>query len=278
VAEDTRDDEPRPDEDDPVAGDLVDELAEEARESRRWSSASFQDEYGLALALFLAVMVLPIFLPDDEWANGLIAGVAAAGALIALHSSRVQRWVMATAAASVVLMVVFVTVGGQDDTPRAIFYGSVGFLLFATPVAILVRISQHKVITPRTLYGAICVYLLLGLGFSFIYQAVDHADPNAFPAVQAGQRVSFTYYSFITLTTVGYGDIVPATDSARSLATFEAVLGQVFLVVVVARVVAMLGQERTVPTRPVLRRIHRTDPEDDGHDDGRDRGPSGASD
>jgi voltage-gated potassium channel Kch len=238
----------------------ADVLAEE-RSGRTWRNRDFQDEYGIALGLFVLVMLLPVLLPHERWANTLTASVAALGALVALHSSRVKPWLLRSTTAAAVMIVLLVVFRDPSEAERASFYVAVAFVLFVTPVAILVRIAHHKVITPRTLYGALCVYLLLGLGFSFLYQALDHVDQGSFPAITANDRVAFAYYSFITLTTVGYGDIAPATDAARQSAVFEAVLGQVFLVVVVARVVSMLGHERPTTSRPVLGRIHRADDE-----------------
>jgi len=241
--------------------DLRAEVLAEEREGRSWRSRDFQDEYGIALGLFFLVMLLPVVLPEERWANTLTASVAALGALVALHSSRVQPWLLRATTAAAVVIVLIVVLRDPNESERAAFYIAVAFVLFITPVAILVRIAHHRIITPRTLYGALCVYLLLGLGFSFLYQALDHFDQSSFPAITSTDRVAFAYYSFITLTTVGYGDIAPATDAARQSAVFEAVLGQVFLVVVVARVVSMLGHERDTKARPVLGRIHRADDE-----------------
>ncbi len=93
--------------------------------------------------------------------------------------------------------------------------------------------------------GSVCVYLLLGAVFGFIYVVLHLIAPGSFAGLipmtddprDLGQR--FIYYSFVTLTTLGYGDIVPVTHLAGVLAYLEAVLGQVYLVVMVARLVGM---------------------------------------
>jgi voltage-gated potassium channel len=253
-----------------MTGDSLDGINSESGPivAQRWARRDFQDEYGIALGLLLLVLILPLFVPDERWGDALVAAIAVLGALVALHTSHVQVWLFRTACAAALLSIVALSVDATEpgEGLRWIYFVTIGFLLFVTPMAVLVRIAHHTVITPRTLYGALCVYLLIGLGFSFVYQAVVHATPTSFTGLEIGDRVAFTYYSFITLTTVGYGDITPVSDTARSLATFQAVFGQIFLVVVVARVVSMLGHERDPASAPILSRIHRLDDVDDPDD------------
>jgi uncharacterized membrane protein len=71
-------------------------------------------------------------------------------------------------------------------------------------------------------------------------------DPDAFEAVIEGGLGEFNYFSFVTMTTLGYGDITPVTDLARAVVVFQTIMGQIFLVVVVARVVSLLGTGRTM--------------------------------
>jgi hypothetical protein len=227
----------------------------------RLRARDFQDSYGIALALLVLVMILPVFIPDDDLTGAIVAGIACAAALIALHSSRVRPWIFRTALVASAVVVVSLAV--DDVTPgdqlRAGYYLGIGFLLFLTPISILIRIAHHRVITPRTLFGVLCVYLLIGISFSFLYQSMDHFSPASFAQLTDSDRVAFSYFSFITMTTVGYGDITPTSDSARMLAVSEAVMGQIFLVVIVARVVSMLGHERAPVTHDVLNRFHRAE-------------------
>ena len=96
------------------------------------------------------------------------------------------------------------------------------------------------------LLGAVCGYLLLGIIWTVLYRAVETASPGSFsvPAQQAGRssgvdRATLGYYSFITLATVGYGDVAPITPIARTLAWTEAVAGQFYLAVLVAGLVGV---------------------------------------
>ena len=108
------------------------------------------------------------------------------------------------------------------------------------------RIAKHEIITGTTMWGAIAAYLALGIAFSFIFATIHGLDPDAFNAVIDGGLGEFNYFSFVTMTTLGYGDITPVTDLARALVIFQTIMGQIFLVVVVARVVSLLGTGRTM--------------------------------
>ncbi len=92
-----------------------------------------------------------------------------------------------------------------------------------------------------TLFAAGCAYLLLGFLFATIYMAMIGVDPDAIKLASGSQEPLFdmTYFSFVTLTTLGYGDIVPVSDSAQMLAAYEAVFGQIFVTVVVAELVGI---------------------------------------
>lgn len=236
---------------------------------RRWNDVrSWEDTYGLALVLLLTVLVLPMLMESGRALTAASALVGLAACLVALYGSRVRAPVFWVAAGAAGLTVGGLLIDVRDPSPeaRAVVSVGAGILLLLTPIAILVRIARHRIITPRTLYGALCVYLLIGLAFSFFYQALDHADDSAFEGLAHDDRSGYGYYSFVTLTTTGYGDIVPTSQESRSLAVFEVVIGQIFLVVIVARVVSMLGRERPASTHPITRRFHR-DEEEAPHED-----------
>jgi len=118
------------------------------------------------------------------------------------------------------------------------------FFLFIT-VMILSYVMRDKVISSATLYGAICGYLLIGLSWSFLYLIVSSFDPNAFNVFENRQVSLFTelkdyiYYSFVCLSTLGFGDLVPRSDIARTLSWMEAITGQIYLTVWIARLVGI---------------------------------------
>ena len=96
--------------------------------------------------------------------------------------------------------------------------------------------------TIHSMFGVLCLYLLIGLIFAVAYAAIQDVSTVDFFTTKDGGRDDFLYFSYATLTTVGYGDLVAATNLGRSLAITEALLGQIYLVTVVALIVANLRQ------------------------------------
>lgn len=114
-------------------------------------------------------------------------------------------------------------------------------LSLLAPVVIVRRLLQHREVTARTLQGAISAYLLIPVAFQFVFHTVDALLPGGFFG-SPKPPTAFMYFSLTTVTTVGYGDLAPASDVGRLLATVEALLGQVFLVTFVALLVGLLGE------------------------------------
>ena len=99
--------------------------------------------------------------------------------------------------------------------------------------------------TADKIYGALCVYLLIGLTWGFMFLTLEGVQPGSFSLGQ-GQPTridkdpaALVYFSFITLSTVGYGDITPLSPPARAFAFMEAIIGQIYLAVLVARLVGL---------------------------------------
>lgn len=117
-------------------------------------------------------------------------------------------------------------------------------LLFFAVVAyeLLVDIlAKESRVDSNLIAGAISVYLLIGVCFSFVYEIVFTLNPESFKGVVEGpmRHTTFTYFSFVTMTTLGYGDITPLTKIGGTFATLEAIIGQLYLTVLVARLVGM---------------------------------------
>lgn len=114
-------------------------------------------------------------------------------------------------------------------------------LLAVAPVTVLSRVLRDERVTLNTIYGAVCVYFLLSFFWAVVYSLIEDLNPGSFAApISIEDRISdFVYFSMVTQTTLGYGDITPVSGLSRSLSALEAVLGQIFLVVTVARLVAL---------------------------------------
>lgn len=114
------------------------------------------------------------------------------------------------------------------------------YVIFFIPsiFAISRKITSRKVITADTIKGGISVYFLIGLLWSIFYMMLININPACF-SDSSLESLDCIYYSFTTLTTLGYGDIVPVSDFARTLAIMEAFVGQVYLAIFIAQLVGM---------------------------------------
>jgi voltage-gated potassium channel len=122
------------------------------------------------------------------------------------------------------------------------------FFIAFTIFHILRSIFQEQDVTKDTIAGAAAVYMLFALMWSFLYGVLDLVEPGSFAISEAqtlGERTIYLYYSFVTITTLGYGDVTPISYIATSLAVLEAVVGQLYLVVLVAWLVGMYVSKKT---------------------------------
>jgi hypothetical protein len=171
-------------------------------------------------ALLFAIVLLV-----SLWAPGLPRHLRRTGALTTL----------------VVLAGGVVTGFGTTDGPKGFTYLAGAFLCALTVVAIIARIAQHHHVSGQTIMGGVAAYALLGFVWAELYHGIDLLTDNPFfgHSVDAGDYV---YFSFVTLTTTGYGDLTAATVLGKRLVTIEAFTAQIFLVTLVARLVSLWGQ------------------------------------
>ena len=150
--------------------------------------------------------------------------------------------------AAVVMVAAAVLTSSFDPGEPAHIAGQVLAVLFFVFICfgLLRDLLAHRVVTAATLSGAISVYLLISMTFTLLYSIAlyTHEEPAfAGLAIEPGNPDApvrdLTYFSLVTISTLGYGDITPVQPITRTLATLEAVIGQVYLVVLVARFVAL---------------------------------------
>jgi hypothetical protein len=117
--------------------------------------------------------------------------------------------------------------------------------IVALPVIIVTRFRRNLYVSVQAVLGAVCIYLVMGMLYASLDSALSHLTGQAFfagsPQVSSSQ---YMYFSFITLTTVGYGDLTPGPGAARALAVVEALMGQLYLVTVIALIVSNFGRAR----------------------------------
>jgi len=126
---------------------------------------------------------------------------------------------------------------------EAIWWGVLFFVY--TTVVLFLHIIKGSKVTIETLYGAISVYLLIGLTYTSIYALIEIITPGSFNLINSQGIIhafkvdELIYYSYTTLSTLGYGDIRPITSHARTFAISEAIIGQLYLTILVARLVGL---------------------------------------
>ncbi|UZJ42538.1 ion channel [Prosthecochloris sp. SCSIO W1101] len=136
----------------------------------------------------------------------------------------------------------------KEGFPVLVAFSSALFFIYVI-VMLLKKIFTSSVIDINIILGAVCVYFLISVVWALLHGLVEAYVPGSYDV--AGEQMSsvdmnvFMYYSIVTLTTLGYGDITPLSASARSLAAMEALVGQIYLTVIIARLVGLHMQQKT---------------------------------
>jgi hypothetical protein len=214
---------------------------------------------GMLASLLLAAPVLGA----PGGASGLrlvFSGLYAAG-VAAISGRRRVLWVGLALAVPALISEWLSLVTGAEAFAIANTAASSLFVSY-TAAVILHSILRESQVTTGAVLGGLCIYLLIGIFFVEIFSLVELAAPGSFAShgepltavvgveAQYARYPALLYYSFVTLTTTGYGDIVPLSPLARSLAATEAVLGQLYLAVFIARLVGLHLAQAKPPEGP----------------------------
>jgi hypothetical protein len=194
--------------------------------------------------------------PNGPFQEVVLTLLAAATLVLALRAGEVSKRLDAAATAfgtALVILVAILAVAGVDNTAAARFSGFA--LVSIAPPAIVIGVirglREEGSATIRAVMGVLCIYLLIGMLAAFLYGAIDRVGPDPFFANGAPATASnCLYFSFITLTTVGYGDLTAQSNLGHTLAASEALVGQIYLVTVVALLVSNLGRRPELPVDP----------------------------
>ena len=205
----------------------------------------------LLIALLIVLIVIPLANDLDMIGAPLIRGQVFSGLLIIgvwslRGGGRYFTVGMAFVVAGVVLNVLAVNLPGQF-LQQASILALMGFMLVAVTFT-MKQIAFGNEINTNRIVGAVCVYLLLGVIWAMTYNLVETILPGSFagfsPTHDHGWNSEWLYFSFVTMTTLGYGDILPVSAIARGFAYMQAIVGQFYIAVLVAGLVSAYVSKR----------------------------------
>ena len=212
------------------------------RRSRRLLQALLSpNSYGLVLLLILVTYVLSAA-TATRWTVSLVLFVQIATIWVTLQASQAHRRLrqvtgaILVVSAAVAILNLFIDRGLTGTGVMAVVNG----LLYLAAAVIIVRhLLLRQTVDTQTMLGAITAYLMIGMSFAFTYRALGALRAGPFFGSQGdGSFSQDLFFSFITLTTTGYGNLVPAANPGQSVAVLEMLVGQLFLVTAVAKVVS----------------------------------------
>jgi hypothetical protein len=208
----------------------------------RWSrfATRIANAFGVVLLLVIAIYVLASLVSYKGWGAAALAAVTVTCAAVALASSeagpRLVRGAAVLGAVAFALAVVSALAGGSSLLGISALI-EVVLLTVASAKMLGAVLAEHEV-NFRTILGAISVYILLGILFTYVYLAVDKLQPGLFFG-QPIQTGDFIFFSITTLSTTGYGNLVPAGQPGKMLSGLEMLVGQIFLVTLIAGLVSL---------------------------------------
>ncbi len=215
-----------------------DRRAAEGRAAR--GPADPDGRYGLLLLVLVSIYLLSAF-GTGRLAERLQLALFAAVLLVALRTSQLGRRQTTMLAVMALIGSAAAVAAALTNTQTGAGIGEIwsGLILLSTAVLIVRRVLARPTVTVQSIYGALSAYLITGFMFAAGYAAIEHLSRAPFFADgQPASTQTFQYFSFTTLTTLGYGDFTAAGTGGRAIAVIEALVGQVFLATLVARLVA----------------------------------------
>jgi hypothetical protein len=196
------------------------------------------DSYGLVLLLVLISYCVGAMWTDRK-ATTVVLFVEIAAVWFALRVSlarpRLRR--IATVLIVLVAMGAVLNLFTTDERSYRIVIVFAGLLYLIAPFSIIRHLAQRHAIDEETMLGAISAYLLFGIAFAFVYLELGHVQADFFGNGQTVSMPQTLFFSFTTLTTTGYGNLVPAGNPGQTLSVMEMILGQLFLITAMGKIV-----------------------------------------
>ena len=204
--------------------------------------------YGLLLLATVLSVAVQGSVDPGAVQQVIVTGLAGAILLLAFSAASLPRQVIWAAAgvavAALAVAIVRATFGGiGEGAARAMNAALISLGPPAVAVGVVRNLRATGEVRLEAVFGVLCLYVLIGMAFGFVYGAIDNLGGNPFFADGQPATVSHClYFSLTTLATVGYGDFVARTDLGHTLAVSEALMGQIYLVTVVSLIVSNLGR------------------------------------
>ena len=222
------------------------------RPDERWRQFAERvaNAFGLLFLLIIVTYVLGSLVPYRDWTAVLITAVASSAAVLGLASAEARHWVVRGAAALAVACVLLAALDAAFGDLHLIGASALvqSVLLLLAAGAVLRAVVTESKVGFRTILGALSVYMTFGLLFTFLYAFLDRVQSGAFFANGAHAGGGDTlFFSFTTLTTTGYGNLVPGGQPGKMFAGLEMLIGQIFLVTLVAGLVSLWRPRRGRP-------------------------------
>jgi len=200
------------------------------------------DAFGLVLLLVLTTYVLTSLLSNRGWSAVILTVATSATSVVALTSSHAHVKMIRVALSLSGLTILLAVVAAASGSHLWLNFASliqIGLLAVAMG-AVLRRVLTTAEVGSRTILGAISVYTVLGILFTFLYGTIERVqDGSFFEGIAHPNGSDFLFFSYTTLTTTGYGNLVPGGQPGRMLAGLEMMIGQIFLVTLVAGLVSL---------------------------------------
>jgi hypothetical protein len=212
------------------------------RDLWRQRAERVRDAFGLVLALVLLTYVLASLLSNRGWSAVVLILATSLTSVVALVSSHVRvGTVRASLWLSALTIALAVAAAASGERTLLNLASVIQICLLAVAMtAVLWRVVSSAAVGSRTILGAISVYAALGILFTFAYGTIDRIQGGPFFAeVSHPSGSDFIFFSYTTLTTTGYGNLVPAGQPGRMISGLEMMLGQIFLVTLVAGLVSL---------------------------------------
>jgi hypothetical protein len=202
------------------------------------------ERFGIVLALIAVIYLVATVFPATSWSRLLLVVLQSSTLVLALHTSNVHRLTYLVGMGLAVIAVVVAVVDGitsADVESRGVTELMGGILMALTLIAVLQRVVRDQRVKLDTIFGAVCSYLLIGMFFAFLFAFFGHSGQR-YGASTDIHTVDYLIFSFQSLTGLGSGRLAPADNIVRTLQTVEAVVGQLFLVTLIARLVSLWGR------------------------------------